>query len=1712
MQPHVEDRLAGLSGRERAQLLAELRAVRRRRAEEERIAPVPRDEPLPLSYAQQRLWFLEEWGEGQAGYNSPLALRLRGPLDAELLRSALAAVVARHETLRTRYVATADGPRQVVEPAREPKLRHVDLTAVPEARRDEEIQALADAEARRPFDLAAGTMLRATLARVAVDDHALVLAMHHIATDGWSTERLIEELAECYLAGAAGREPVLRELPVQYADYAVWQRGRVENDAAGLLAYWRERLAGLPTLEFPTDRPRPANPTWAGDVVMGVLPAPLHRDLEAFAEAERTRLLPVLVAGLSALMTRYTGQEDVPLGSVFSGRSRTEVDPLIGYFANTVVLRTSTAGEPTFRELVARASEAVFDAHRHQDLPFEQVVSALSPDRDPSRNPLFQFAIYPIGKKLDTMRMGDIELTGVPLHMGASKFDCTVGISERPDGGGIELMTEYATELFDRATIERLLGHLRRLLEAALARPDAPVGELDVLTAEERHELVVRANDTAVDLPPSAGVHAEFAEWARRTPDAIALVHNGVEIGYADLDRRANGVAQRLRALGVGPGSLVGVCLSRSPRLVAGLLGVLKAGAAYVPLDPAYPAARLGHVLADADLSVVLVDEAGREVIDRAGVSLATAPRLLELGGSDEPADEPPPAGTDEHSLAYLIYTSGSTGRPKGVMVEHGQLLNLFTGLDERLGADRGTWLATSSVSFDMSGVELFWTLTRGFTVVLADGRPHELLGTDRRAGRKPVDFGLFYFASDDGPSDDHYRLLIEGAKFADRNGFSAVWTPERHFQEFGGLFPSPSVTAAAVAMVTERVSVRAGSVVLPLHHPVRVAEEWSVVDNLSHGRAGVAFASGWMPDDFVFAPDDYADRKQVMIDAIATVRKLWAGEKATFRGGHGKDVEVGIRPRPVQDEIPVWLSSGGSDSTFRAAGELGVNILTHLLGQDLDELERLIDVYRAAYREHHGEGGRVTLMLHAFVDPDREKVLRTVREPFKNYLRTSLGLAKILGQRMGMDFDPRTITKDDLDALLDHAFDRYVGSSGLFGTPEECLALVDELGAIGVDEVACLVDFGVGTDDVLASLAHLNTVRERNQRPQAPGDERPTWAELVRRHGVTHFQCTPAMAQLLADDEDAADAMTGLRRLLVGGEALPTGLARRLRELTGDALHNMYGPTETTVWSTTTPADGTDDDLVTASLGRPIANTEVYVLDAHRRLVPAGVPGELYIGGLGVTRGYYRRAELTAERFVPNPFGPSPRLYRTGDVVRRLADGRLEFLGRADHQVKVRGFRVELGEVENVLREHPDVAGAVVVAKGEIGAQHLVAYVVGASAPDAEGLRAFTAGRLPEYMVPARWVRLDEFPLNPNGKVDRSKLPDPAAEAGPVSQPPRTPFERELAKVWAEVLGVAEIGIHDNFFHLGGHSIAVIRVVDLATRRGLAITARQLFAHQTIAQLAASVGTDEPGSGTLVRLTADGSEPPLFLVHSSTGNTVPYVPLARLLGADRACFGVDADEMVPGAQVESIDVLAERYVAAVREVQPSGPYHLVGWSLGGGLAWAMAARLRAAGEAVELLALLDTQPPTGLDEPLGHAEAVCAFAESFSLSVGAGRVVPDVTRLRGLGHEEQYSAVLGELAGAGLIRAEERDHVLGRARMFVALTIAASVWSAPEYDGDVDLLVAESGDEHWLRDGWQPYAGTLRVQRVPGDHFGLLRPGNVEVLAGKLREVLTKS
>ncbi|HEX7242003.1 MAG TPA: amino acid adenylation domain-containing protein, partial [Longimicrobiaceae bacterium] len=1142
------------------------------------LVPGPRDRPLPLSFAQQRLWLVDRMEPGSPAYNLPFTLRLRGALDEAALGRSLDALVRRHESLRTGFAEVDGEPVQVIRPAGDAVLATVDLRGLPCPER--EAVRLAGEEAASPFDLSRGPLLRARLLRLRDEDHVLCFTLHHVVSDGWSMDVLVRDVSALY----GGRGDSLPELPVQYADYAVWQRRWLEGGVLeAQLGWWKARLAGAPPLlEIPTDRPRGAAKDARAGRLAFALPAELSRELRALSRREGATLFMTLLAGWQVLLGRYAGQDDVVVGSPVAGRTREELEGLIGFFVNMLPLRGELGGGPTWRELLGRVREGALGAYAHQDLPFERLVEELATERSLTHTPLFQvvFALQRAGSPDERLSLGPVALEPFAAESTVAKFELDLAVLEEDGEEALTGVVVYRDALFGAETVERMVRHLEVVLEAMVADPARRVSDVSLLVGAERVQVLEAWNATAADFPRGC-VHELFAAQAARTPDAPAVVSHDGTLTYAELERRANGLAHVLRTLGAGADARVALLLRRGVDAVVGVLAVLKAGAAYVPLDPGHPDERLRFMLQDVGAAAVVTDStlAGR-IAGFAGAVVRMGADARTIAGGPELA---PASGAGPHTLACVIYTSGSTGAPKGVLIEHRGLSNYLAWFDrEVLGAGGFAIPLVSRLSFDAHVRQLFPPLLRG--------------------------------------------------------------------------------------------------------EPVRVLPEETVTDP----RALLEAISGYEHASFGGVPS------------------LWSAMLELVRAGEA--------PKPA-----------------------------------------------------------------------------------------------------------------------------------------------------------------------------------------------------------------------------------GLRAVLLGGEALPAELAGRTFALfPGVALWNHYGPTEATV--NTTVARLRAGERI--RIGRPIANARVYLLDGEGNPVPVGVPGELYVGGAGVSRGYLGRPELTAERYLPDPFRgeAGARMYRSGDRVRWSAEGELEYVGRVDRQVKVRGFRIEPGEVEAVLERHPAVREAVVALREEApGSPRLVGYVVaGAGAPPTSGeLRSYLEERLPEHMVPGAFVVLEALPLTPNGKVDLRALPAPeVAGAGDERRYlPGTPTEELLCGIWAEVLGVERVGVEEDFFELGGHSLLATQVVSRARRAlGVELPLRAIFEAPVPAGLAERIDAlRAAGAGAPPPMERVGREDPLPLSFAQQrlwvvdrlepGSPAYNMPFAlRLRGAlDTAALRASLDGVVRRHEALRT-VFAEQGGAPVQVIHPPAP------------------------------------------------------------------------------------------------------------------------------------------------------------------------------------------
>ncbi|MFB2921206.1 MULTISPECIES: condensation domain-containing protein, partial [Aerosakkonema] len=680
----------------------------------EPIISITKDFDLPLSFPQQRLWFLHHLDSNSAFYNESFQIRIIGLLNVTALEQSLNEIIRRHEALRTIFPTVEGLPVQRITPCLTINLPVVDLQGLKEA----EVQQIITKEVRQPFDLSKPPLLRASLLRLGSESHLLILTIHHMVIDGWSMGILIEELSALYQAFSIGSPTPLPELTIQYGDFTVWQRqGLTEQLQQKQLDYWKQQLADAPQLlELPTDYPRPSVQSFSGAIQTFQINSNLTAKLKNISQQSGTTLFVTLLATFSILLHRYSGQDDICIGSPFANRNRTELESLIGFFVNTLVLRTQIKENPNFLEFVAQVQQVVLDAYAHQDVPFDQVVEALQPERSLSYNPLFQVMFVLENFALDAVELPGITLTPELVERGTAQCDLSLAFWETKTG--LQGSWEYNTDLFEADTIARMTGHFQTLLEAIATNPKQPISELPLLTQQEQRQLLVEWNNTTTEYPFDKCIHHLFEEQVERSPDAVAVVFEGEQLTYRELNAKANQLAHYLQSLGMKPEVLVGICVERSLAMIIGLLGILKAGGAYVPLDPNYPSERLAFMLEDSSVPVLLTQQ---KLVEKLPPNSA---RVICLDSDWEEIafhnQENPSSPVKPENLAYVIYTSGSTGKPKGVLIEHKSLVNYTTAASAEYAIiERDRILQFSSISFDVSAEEIYTSLASGATLVL---------------------------------------------------------------------------------------------------------------------------------------------------------------------------------------------------------------------------------------------------------------------------------------------------------------------------------------------------------------------------------------------------------------------------------------------------------------------------------------------------------------------------------------------------------------------------------------------------------------------------------------------------------------------------------------------------------------------------------------------------------------------------------------------------------------------------------------------------------------------------------------------------------------------------------------------------------------------------------------------------------------------------------
>ncbi|MEL6635593.1 MAG: amino acid adenylation domain-containing protein [Bacteroidota bacterium] len=1305
------------------------------------ISPRPEGSLAPLSYGQERLWLLQQLYPDNAFYHYAHRYRFTGSFDAERFGRAVELLSERHQVLRSTFSEVDGQIRQVPRSEASPERSHFDLREYDAAEQAHQIAQQREAWSRRPFDLANGPLLRVATFRTAPEQHEVLLVIHHIIGDRWSLRVLQEELARYY----ENPEAPLEALPIQYGDYAHWQRQQTQNQSH--LDYWRRQLAGeLPVLQLPADRPRPANPSFRGGMMSQTFDPQLSQQIRRISQQQQTTLYAVLLTAFKVLLQRYTGQHDILVGTPFTNRDKVVLEKLIGFFNETLVLRSDLSDDPSFDQLLQRVKKTTADAFAHQQMPFDRLVRELQVERMGSANPIFQ-VMFLFNNAAPSPAFGSgLELREESIDLGVSKFDLTLFIND--EGEQLSATFEYASDLFDASTIQRMQGHFEQLLRSIVAQPTAPVSTLDLLATAERQEILEEWNRGDYAAPSATSIHELFEAQATQHPERRAVVFRETSLTYGELNERAEALAQYLRGQEAWTAGPVGLFVPPSVDMMVGIWGILKAGGAYLPLDPAYPSERIAYMLSDAEVKIVLTPQQIRDLLPA-----ETEAKIICLEEVSQASTEPEPLAADPDRLAYMIYTSGSSGQPKGVPITHRNLLHSTVARFHFYDTPPQAFLLLSSFSFDSSVAGIFWTLCAGGTLVL----------TERRS-------------------------------------------------------------------------------------------------------------------------------------------------------------------------------------------------------------------------------------------------------------------------------------------------------------EQNILAL----------------------------------------------------AQLFQREAISHTLMLPSLYDLLVEHA-STEQLQSLRTVMVAGEACsPRLVNKHFEQLPQVRLYNEYGPTEATVWSTAHEIRPVDAETA-VPIGRPIPYLHNYILDQQLQPVPVGVAGELYIGGVALSRGYWKRPQLTAEKFVPHPFQPGQRLYKTGDLARYRRDGRIDFLGRADHQVKIRGHRVELDEIKSVLLRFATVQEAVVQIQTTDAHQRIVAYLVGQEGLDTEALRGQLKRQLPAYMVPAQFVVLEAFPLLPNGKIDQKKLPvvsQSEAAQDRERTPAESPTEVLLAEVWQSVLQLdAAPSVYDNFFALGGDSIRSIAVIAKAQKKGLSLAPNHLFDYQNIRELAQfldrpPVAVEQTGQvasawSTVVPLNKGAKGRPLFCIHSGGAHVFFYRALAERMGQEQAIYALQPAGL--GGEVErpqSIEEMATAYIEALRSVQATGPYSILGTCFSNAVGLEMAHQLREAGQRVDRLIFVDSGPV--------HLQSATARGEKQTLKrMGAMLAKGDWSAIRKKLHNRFY--YFRQKVQAPFENEQEKNLRL----TITNLNQLYKYYDWQPYEGEIIFIrsseFAGRSDKDYHISQWTELAkGGLEVHVVEGHHLTLFEEPEVAGLAEQLKVNLT--
>jgi amino acid adenylation domain-containing protein len=1719
----------------------------------------PRPERIPLSYAQRRLWFIDQLEGSSAEYNMPQALRLRGRLDLQALQRAIDTIVERHESLRTHFAQIEGEPVQIIEPPRAFELLLEDLSGLHEEEQRNRALEIMRREWEEPFNLATGPVLRMKLIKASDSDHVLLRNFHHIVSDGWSQSVFNREFMLLYESFQQGRENPLPPLAIQYADFALWQRKWLDEDAlAHHVDYWKKQLHGIPEqLELPRDRPRQVMQTYKADYCSATLSGHQVNAVKQLTQANQATLYMTLLSAFAVLLSGYSGQDDIVVGSPIANRREAQLEDLVGFFVNSLVMRVRLNPQQGFQELLAEVRKTALEAYQHQDVPFERLVEVLSPERSLNKTPIFQVVFA-----LQNAPMGSQQLSGLEVERIAGdellvRFDLELHVFEFENEIGFYWL--YNKGLFDHARMEQMARHYVKLLDEIVAAPGTPVHALDMLIGDERLLLLRDLNATA-QLVQDSSLLSTFERQVSVTPQAAAVVRGETILSYRELNEQANQLAHYLIGEGIGPEDTVAILLEASSEMIVALLGVLKSGAAYLPLDAEMPRGRLEYMLSDAQPALVLSQESLRAALpETAKLLLLDAPETvayLRERPSHNPVDEHRVAPLSCGHPAYVIYTSGSTGMPKGVVVTHEGLNNYLQWSARNYNSSQGSGApAHSSIGFDLTITSIYPQLLMGRPVIFARGQQRnvENLAETLQSSKDltlvkltPAHMEMLNSSLTAEQMKQSARSLVIGGEALNYESLT-LWrinAPEtRLINEYG---PTEATVGCCVYQVGADDPFTGA---VPIGAPIANTQLY-VLDTFLQpvplGVTGELYIAGTsLARGYLRRPGLTAERFVVNPFGEPGARMYRTGDLARRRadglleyvGRADHQVKIrGYRIEPAEIEAALKQHQRVSDALVVVNGEHeNKQLLGYVVPRIVDsaeaqagQVEHWRELYEATYGESASSTGDFNLagwnssytgepipaeemrlwveetvariqelkpsrvleigcgsgLLLTRIAPGCERYTgldfsASVLEQLGGYVRQRPDLSRV-ELRQGLAHELEFLQDGSVDLVILNSVVQYFPSTSYFlKVLARAVRVTREGGHIFLGDVRNLALL-----DAFAASAQLNN---------APGS---MTSERLRQ---LVLQSTQKEEELLLDAAIFQELAQRWPRIGRASIALKAG------DYDNELSRYRYDVTLTI---------GEKCRIAQPDTWLKWDKSGAWQQNLHARFARSressigvrGVPDSRVSSSVATLRMLSRaesssnasQIQAAAETSVGEH--PNTLVHLSRELGVDLAWQGFGSDGVYDAIFNPAWYPNE--KFEEVAPEfYRRFANSPAQAAGDVEL--------------AAELKEHLEQILPPYMVPASIIAIPSWPLTANGKVDRKALPTPALELHESYREPRTPDEELLCQMFGEVLGVRRVGIEDNFFALGGHSLLATRLVSqIRAAFGVELRIRTLFEAPTVAQLAPRLNTQsspESAFEQLLPLRSQGSLPPLFCAHPAGGLSWNYAGLMRELEAQRPIYGLQAPGVahdVPYAG--SIEEMADDYVNAIQRIQPQGPYHLLGWSFGGVVAYAMACRLQQMGERVALLGIMDSYPSTDerQSSPMTEEKLMKEIVPMLGLDlvdIGDGPL--------------DFTAVYLAAKSAGQIPADFDERIARRnMEMLLHNSILEQKFRARHYDGDILFFFADVKEgEYRLPSSWQPYiSGKLEAHTVHCKHYEMTEPAPIKmigkILNQKLREITAPS